>query len=178
LLLDSARAYGLGELIERVGAGSGAVQRLLARLVDAEIVETTPQGKRRLYRANRHSPLFPDLSGLLRKTVGLGEPLREALAPLRERIVLAFVYGSMAKGTDRADSDVDIMVVGDDIALEELLAALDPTEHDLGRQIHPTLYTVADYDKRRRDKNPFLTKVLAGDRIDLIGAADASPEAR
>jgi predicted nucleotidyltransferase len=176
LFLHPDRAYQLIEIIDRARAGRGTVQRLLARLTASELVDRVPVGKRHLYRANTRSPLFPELHGLLVKTVGLADPLRGVLVPFRRRIRFAIVYGSIAKGTERAGSDIDVLIVGDDIALEDLLEAFEPVERQVGRRIHPTLYTSRDYERRRREGNSFLTSVLAGDHIALIGAPDGSPE--
>lgn len=178
LYLHPDRAFQISELIERVGAGSGAVQRLLARLAAADLVTRVPHGRRYLYRANRDGPLFPDVRGLLVKTVGLVDPLRTALAPFASRVRFALVYGSIAKGTERAGSDIDILIVGDEIHLEDVFDALEPIERQLGRRIHPTLYSGHEFDQRLRDRNAFLTKVLAGEYIQLIGEPHGARETR
>jgi predicted nucleotidyltransferase len=178
LFLHPDRAYQTTELIAKVGTGSGAVQRLLARLAAADLVTRVPHGRRQLYRANRDAPLFPELRGLLLKTVGLVNPLRAALTPFAEQLRFAIVYGSIAKGTERASSDIDILIVGDGLRLEDVFEAFQPVERQLGRRIHPTLYSGREFDQRLRDENPFLTKVLAGEHIKLIGEPDGPPETR
>jgi len=107
------------------------------------------------------------------KTVGLAEPLRDALAPLAEQIDLAFIYGSVASGEDRADSDIDLLVVADDLTLEELFTQLVPAEVMLRRKISPTLFTLAEFRKRCDSGNAFLSKVLSREMIPLIGSVDA-----
>ena len=112
----------------------------------------------------------------MKKTVALAEPIREALASLADRIDLAVLYGSVAKGTDTAASDIDILIVGDGLTLEDLYAALSPVEADLGRKISPTLYTRKEFADRKAANNPFLGRVLSGDHLILIGEGH-EPEA-
>lgn len=172
------RTFFAREVISRTAAGSGAVQRELARLVESGLVVMTHVGNQTHYQANRAAPIFEELRGIVMKTIGIAEPLREALGPLEDRIDLALVYGSIAKGEDRSDSDVDLLVVADELLLEELFARLAPVEQMLGRRISPTLYSGEEFRKRRRLGNSFLEKVLSGDTIPLIGSEDALTAAR
>ena len=166
------------EIIRRTASGSGAVQRELARLEESGLVVVSRRGNQKHYQANRASPVFDELRGLVLKTSGLVEPLRSALAPLSDRILLAFVYGSVARGEDRADSDIDVLIVGDDLTLEDLYARLAPVEKLLGRQISPTLYTRDEYRRRQARGTSFLKSVLKGQRLSLMGDADALEAAR
>lgn len=169
------RSFIQQDLIEQAGGGSGAVRRELARLVESGLVMTTVVGRQKHFRANRGAPIFHELHAIILKTVALTDPLRSALRPLAKRIDLALVYGSVARGEDRAQSDIDLLVVADDLLLEELFARLAPVEKKLGRTINPTLYTGADFEKRRRTGNPFLKKVLAGESIILFGDLNDEP---
>jgi predicted nucleotidyltransferase len=178
LFLHADRQYAIRELIDLAKAGFGAVQRLVAKLVEAELVVAIPQHKRRLYQANHASPIFHELHDLFVKTFGIGDPLRDALHRLGDRIAFAAIYGSIAKGTERAGRDVDLLLVADDVALDQLFTLLEPVEKRGGRKIHPTMYTRAEYAQRLRDKNAFLTGVLAGDLMLLIGDSRATSEAR
>jgi predicted nucleotidyltransferase len=166
------------ELIERAGGGSGAVRRELARLVESGLVTTSVVGKQKHFQANRAAPIFDELRGIIVKTVAVTDPLRAALRPLAKRIQLALIYGSVARGEDKAQSDIDLLVVADDVLLEELFARLAPVEKKLGRKINPTLYTRADFERRRQSGNPFLKKVLAGEPLMLIGSLDDVREPR
>lgn len=170
---QSDRSFFATEIIGLAQAGSGAVQRELARLADSGLVNVTRVGNQKHYQANHAAPIFAELRGLISKTTGLADPLREALKPLAARIALAFVYGSVAKGGDTAASDIDVMIVADELMLEELFAALGPAESRLGRKINPTLYTPAEFRRRRTAGNAFLTKVLSGEKILLMGGEDA-----
>ena len=166
---QSSRSFFTGELIELTGSGSGAVQRELKRLVSSGLVTVTRIGKQKHYRANADSPVFEELCGLVLKTVAVAEPIRGALEPLTDRIVLALVYGSVAKGTDRAASDIDLLVVADQVTLEEIYATLAPVEARLDRRINPALYTSNEFAVRKAAGNAFLARVLEGEQIVLIG---------
>lgn len=175
---EPERSFFANEPIGLTGSGSGAVQRELARLVDSGLVTSRSIGRQRHYQANPEAPIFAELRSIIVKTVGLAEPLRAALGPLGHRITLALVYGSIAKGTATAASDIDLLVVADDLTLEDLYSALEPGEQQLGRKVSPTLYTVEDFARRRATGNPFVTKVLSGPNIKLIGDAYAIATAR
>ena len=171
------RSFFLNELIVAAAAGSGAVQRELARLAESGLVSTTQVGRRRAYQANPAAPLFEELRSIVLKTSGAAEPLKAALAPLARRIRLAFLYGSVAKGAATAGSDLDILVVSDDLGLEELYKAFAPAEQLLARKVNPTLYTTTEFRRRLEKPQGFLSRVLAGERIDLIGSIHELPTA-
>lgn len=164
-----ARSFYASELIERTGSGSGAVQRELKRLASNGLVTVKRIGNQKHYQANPDSPVFTELCGLVMKTMGLSEPLREALAQLPDRIRFATVYGSVAKGTDTASSDIDILLVADGVTLEDIYRVLTPLEAKLGRKINPTLYTSKEFEDRKATNNPFLSRVLSDNHIVLIG---------
>lgn len=172
------RTFFLRELIEAAASGSGATQRQLARLEESGLVTVSRIGTQKHYQANHDSPISEELRGIVTKTVGLADPLRAALRSLGKRVVLGLVYGSMAKGEARAESDIDLLVVADGITLEELFVRLAPAEKALGRRIHPTLYTSEEFARRRKIGNPFLKKVLAGKHIAVIGTEDVAGEPR
>ncbi len=163
------RSFYASELIERTGSGSGAMQRELKRLESSGLVTIRRIGNQKHYQANPDSPVFGELSGLVRKTVALVEPIREALASLVDRIDLAILYGSVAKGTDTASSDIDILIVGDGLTLEDIYAALSPVESTLERRITPTLYTRKEFSDRKAANNAFLGRVLSSEHLTLIG---------
>jgi predicted nucleotidyltransferase len=135
-------------------------------------VVTTKQGNQKHFQANRAAPVFDELRGIVLKTVGLAEPIKAALAGLKEAIQLALVYGSVAKHADTASSDVDLLIVSDGLLLEKAYAALASAEHAISRKINVTLLTPEEFERRRTDKSPFLFKVLAGEHLVLIGDTD------
>lgn len=161
------RSFFTNELIGLVGAGSGAVQREVRRLVESGLVTVTRLGSQKHYQANPAAPIFEELRGIVTKTLGPAEVLRAALVPLGDTVRLALVYGSVAKGSDTAHSDIDLLVVSDALTLEQVYEVLTPVEQQLGRRVSPTLYSVAEFRRRRAGSNPFLTKVLAGETIRL-----------
>lgn len=167
------RSFYGNELIALVRGGSGAVQRELARLAQSELVTVRVSGKQKHYQANPHSPIFAELCAITRKTMGLAEPLRSALAPLASRIRAAFVYGSVAKQQDTASSDVDLMLVSDDLGYPELFTSIEDLSQRLGRKVSPTIYTSKELAKRVARGDAFMKRVLAQPRIWLIGSDDA-----
>jgi predicted nucleotidyltransferase len=172
------RSFSTTELIGLAESGSGAVQRELDRLVASGLVTATRAGRQRLFSANRAAAIFDELRGIVDKSAGVVETVRNALAPLASRIRFAAVYGSVAKARDRATSDVDVLVVADDVTLEALYAAFEPAEARLGRRVSPTLYTTDEFRRRRAAGQAFLTKVLGGAHVVLMGSADAAESAR
>lgn len=163
------RGYHLNELRRLTGLGSASLQRELGKLAAAGLVRSDKVGNLRVFQANTESPVYEELAALTRKTLGAQPLLQEALAPMKSKLDLAFIYGSIAKGTDTAKSDIDVMVVGDDLRLSDILKLLLPVEAQLGRKINPTLYTPAEYKRRRAQKDSFLNRVLAKPVMPLIG---------
>ena len=167
------RSFFTKELIDLAGGGSGAVQRELARLQQSGLVVQTVLGNQKHYQANVQAPIFAELRGIVGKMLGPADALRQALAPIAAEVRLALLYGSVAKRSDTAHSDFDLLLVSDTLTLEQVYAALAPAEQQLGRPVSPTLYTSAEFRKRLEQGNPFLTKILAGNTIALIGDKDA-----
>lgn len=172
------RSFYATELITLTGSGSGAVQRELKRLASSGLVTVTRVGNQKHYQANDTSPVFEELHSLLIKTVGLAGPIRQVLAPLAETIELALLYGSVPRGSDTASSDIDLLVVSDKLKLEDLYATLAPAEASLDRKINPTLYTAREFKKRRNARNPFLTRILEGEHMVLLGEESGTSGAR
>lgn len=173
-----SRSFFASELIKLTGSGSGAVQRELQRLVSSGLVTVTRVGKQKHHQANPDSPVFEELRGLVLKTVAMAEPIRQAFEPLAHRIALALVYGSVAKGTDTTASDVDLLVVSDQLILEDIYLALAPVEAKLQRKFAPTLYTTTEFRERKAAGNAFLTRVLADKHVVLVGTKDEPSVAR
>jgi predicted nucleotidyltransferase len=166
---NPGRSFYANEVIGLAHSGTGAVQRELARLEAAGLVTATRIGKQKHYQANQASPVFQELRALVLKTSGLVDVLREALAPAEGLIRAAFVYGSVAKGEDRAASDIDLMVIGDDLTYADLFAALEDASTRLGRKIAPTIYSPTELARRMKQDNSFVTRVLDQPKLWLIG---------
>jgi predicted nucleotidyltransferase len=164
------RSFFANEIIALAQSGTGAVQRELADLAAAGLLKVTTQGNQRHYQANEHSPVFAELRSLVLKTFGLADVLREALAPLAKDISLAFVFGSLAKQQETAQSDVDVMIISDALGYADVFGALEPAAVTLGRPINPTVYTPAQLAKRTKQDNAFVTRVLKQPKIWLVGS--------
>ena len=167
------RSFYATELIGLAGAGSGAVQRELVRLAQSGLVTVRAVGNQKHYQANPEAPIYAELCGIVQKTVGLAGPLRDALAPLAARIRAAFVYGSIAKREDTASSDIDLMLISDDLAYSDVYAQLEAVSHRLRRIVNPTIYTTQELARRVERKEAFATRVLAQPKLWLIGGEDA-----
>lgn len=163
------RSFYANEVIALAQSGSGAVQRELASLSEAGLLTVTRLGNQKHYQANASAPVFAELRGLVLKTIGLTDALRSALAPLATRIDLAFVYGSIARQKDTAQSDVDLMIVSPSLAYGELFGALESATVALSRKVNPTLYSPAEWSKRISQDSAFITRVLQQPKIWLIG---------
>lgn len=166
------RSFTVSQLIASTGAGSGAVQRELAKLTASGLLTMHPIGNQKHYQANPAAPIHQELVGIVQKTVGLAGPLRDALAPLAKKIGAAFVYGSVAKRSDTAASDIDLMIVSDKLGYGEVMHVLDPAVERLGRTINPTIYSRGELAKRVKADNAFVKRVLQQPKIWLIGGED------
>jgi predicted nucleotidyltransferase len=166
------RSYHLSELRRLTGLGSASLQREINRLVVAGLANSTLKGNQRQISANRQSPLFKELSDLTRKVMGAAALITEALRPIEQKIEVAFLYGSVAKQSDTAESDVDLMLVGSDLTLSEILEQLLSVEEMLCRKVNPTCYTVGEFKKRLSDTDSFVNKVLSQPIIQLFGNMD------
>jgi len=169
------RSFYASELIREAGTGSGAAQRELARLERSGIIVARRIGNQRHYQANAGSPLFSELRNIVLKTVGLAEPLRDGLKPLSSAIRAAFVYGSVAKATDQSASDIDLMIISDSLTYGEVFGALERVTRAVGRKVNPTVYTAAEFSKRARTENAFVTRVLEQPKLWVIGSDDDLP---
>ena len=170
------RGFHLSELRRLTGLGSASLQRELNRLAEARLVRTERVGNLRRFQANEESPVYAELVGLTRKTLGIEPMLREALQPLIPDLKTAWIYGSVATETETAKSDIDVMLVGEKLTLAKVLKSLLPLEPQLGRKINPTLYTPAEFKRRRAERDSFVNRVLAQPVLPVIG--DAPPRAR
>ena len=165
------REFHLSELRRLTGLGSASLQRELNRLATAGLVCSERIGNLRRFRANPHSPVYSELITLTRKTLGAEPLLRQALGALVPDLQAAWIYGSVAKQTDTAQSDIDVMLMGNNLLLGKVLELLVPLEAQLGRKINPTCYTPEEFQRRRSEVDSFVNRVLAQPVIALIGEA-------
>ena len=165
------RAFYLREIAAKVGSGMGQVQRELGRLTEAGILRRFEQGRHAYYQADRRCPAFDELRGLVGKILGASDHLRHVLSELGGRIAVAFVFGSVARGEEHAESDLDLMVVGD-VSLQEVVAAIGPVQQVLGRPINPIVYPPGELRSKLSDGHHFLTSVLADEKVFVVGTQD------
>lgn len=144
------------------------LSRELARLAEMGILVSQSEGRQKYYRANRDCPIFDDLQGLLTKTVGVADVLRQALAPLAERIDFALLYGSVARREFGLDSDVDVLVVGS-VTFAEVVAAVSVAQEHLAREVNPAVFPKEEFQRKLHAGGHFLKDVMKGPRILLIG---------
>jgi predicted nucleotidyltransferase len=163
------KTYQISDVIRMAHSGRGAVQRELEKLTAAGILSLSISGKRKSYSANRQSPIFNELYRLILKTVGMVEPIRNALEPYRHDIDLAFVYGSVAKGTDTAKSDIDLIVFAHDTGYSEIYGALQKAEKILMRPVNPTVTTIEEWQDKFSEKNSFVRKVIRQPKLFIFG---------
>ena len=169
------RSFYANEIVRLTEGGTGAVHRQLEKLGAAGLVVITRVGNQRHFQANARSPIFDELRAIVRKTFGLADVLREALARLEERCDVAFVYGSVASGVDTADSDVDLLVVGRRLSYPDVMSVLGDAEASLGRKISPTIYSASQLRRKLEDDNAFVRRVMDRPKIFLVGSPSDLP---
>ncbi|WP_297315882.1 nucleotidyltransferase domain-containing protein [Thauera sp.] len=172
LLMRPEQQIHLRELARVIGAAPGTLKKELDALCEAGLLRAERVGNQVRFCANTAHPVFPELQALIRKTIGLVDALRLSLAPLAGRIDAAFVFGSMASGTESAGSDIDLMVVGD-AGFAEVVDATYEAQAALGREINPKVMSASEWQAKKAERNAFLQDVLNKPRIMLIGDADA-----
>lgn len=171
LLLNPDESFHQRELARLTGSHAGTLGRELDKLTDTGLLLRREQGNQVRYQANAQCPLFPELATMLRKTHGIVPALREALTPLGTMIRVALVFGSMARGTQSAGSDIDLLVLGD-VGFAELVQALYPLQQTLQREINPVLYTPTEFRRRARAGEAFVRQLLENPNVFLTGDKD------
>jgi predicted nucleotidyltransferase len=168
LLGHPDEGYYFRQIARLTGTAAGAAQRELELLTGAGLLRRTVRGRQVYFQANHESPIFAELRGLFAKTVGLIDRLREGLIPLGDRIAVAFVFGSAARGELRASSDIDLLIVGD-ATFQDVVHALAAAQDRLGRDINPTVYPREEFRAKVAAHHHFLTRVLREPRLFVVG---------
>lgn len=171
LLLRPDESLHVREISRLTGVPAGSLHRELRALTEAGFLLREPMGNQVRYRANRACPIYPELAEIFRKTAGLADLLREALASLADRITVAFVFGSIAQGTERATSDVDVFVIGE-VSFAEVVAVLSPLRERLGREVNPVVMSRKEFAAQRAAKDRFVERVLGEPKLFVIGTTD------
>jgi len=166
------QSYYLNEIVRLAAVGKGSVNRELDKLCAAGLLTVSRQGNQNHYQANANNPIFNELKAITQKTFGVVDIIKAALAPLLPQLNCAFIYGSVAQGTEHAGSDIDLMLVGDDMSYSEVMELLAPAENQLGRTINPTLYTVAEFTDRKNSHQPFITRVIEQPKLWMVGDSE------
>jgi len=164
------QSFYTNEIVRRAQGGKGGLTRELGRLSTAGIITATRIGNQIHYQANAECPIYPELLALVRKTFGIADPVRLALTDLFPKLRRAFIYGSIAKGNAHTSSDIDLMLIGDDISYSEVMERMIPLEAQLGRTINPTLYTPADWQAKLEAGHSFVQRVDQQEKIEIIGS--------
>lgn len=165
-------AFLASEVVALASGGTGAVHRELTRLRRAGLVTVRRVGRQRHYQANPESPIFGELRSLVLKTIALVQPLSDALQPFSDSIAAALVFGYVAKGTATGSSDVDLMVIADDMTYSDLLEAIQPAEKVLGKPVNVTIFSRADWRRKRDEESSFVSKVPPQPRFFVLGSED------
>ena len=156
---------GLADVLTDNGERTAVYERVLQINPDNEVAQAA-LGQ---IQANPDAPLYTELCSIIQKTVGLVGPLTSALKPLSKHIELAFVFGSVAKKTDSASSDIDLMIVSDTLVYADVFPAIEEVSHELGREIQPTIYSTDELASRLKSDNSFIKRVMEQPKIWIIG---------
>jgi predicted nucleotidyltransferase len=171
LLLRPEASLHVRELARLTGVSAGSLHRELRLLAELGLLVRQEIGRQVHYRANEANPIFTELAGLLRKTAGLADVLRDALVPLGGKVSMAFVYGSVAAGTERPSSDVDVMVLGS-VGFAEVVRELATATTALRREVNPTVMSPREFAQHLAAGDGFTRSVVKGERLWLIGSED------
>ncbi|MBL1261202.1 MAG: nucleotidyltransferase domain-containing protein [Thiotrichaceae bacterium] len=166
------RSFYTQEIVRLAGVGIGTVQRELARLSEVGLILISAQGNQKHYQANPDSPIFEELRGIVVKTVGIADVLKEALLPFASKIKIAFIYGSVARGGETVKSDIDLMLISSKVSYVALMEQLAEAEAQLGRPVNPTVYSPRELRRKLGDGSAFLQRVLQQPKIMLMGEMD------
>lgn len=172
LLLQPNQRYHVREIARLTQTTPGTLTRELAKLADAGLVLRNENGRHVEYTANQASPVYSELASILRKTSGLADELTKALAPLADRLAVAFVYGSMASGKAGPASDIDLMLIGDGLTFADVVVALHPAQQSLGREINPKLFTRSEWRALVAEQGAFVRDIRAKPKVLVMGDLD------
>ena len=172
------KSFYTNEIMRWADMGRGTIRRELDRLVSAGILSVTPEGNQNHYQAKQDNPVYTELLGIVRKTFGVVDVIKQALKPLNARIDLAFIYGSIAKGTDARTSDIDLMLIGEGLNYGDVIDVLMPLEESLQRSVNPTVFTSAEFASRLDQNSSFLVRVMEQPKLVMKGVIDDFREPR
>jgi uncharacterized protein len=163
------KSFYTNEIVRWADMGRGTIRRELDRLVVAGVLSVSHSGNQHHYQANPASPVYSELLGIVRKTFGVADVIRAALHPFENQIQFGFVYGSLARASDAKFSDIDLMLIGDDLVYGDVMDVLIPLEASLQRTINPTLYNMAEYKAKLAEGSGFLKRVMEQPKLWVKG---------
>ncbi len=167
------RSFYTKEILRLTGMGVATIKRELDRMLAAGILTMTRIGNQHHYQANPDCPIYADLIAIVKKTIGVAELIRLALAPVQDQIVWAFVFGSVASSKETTGSDIDLMVIGD-VTFSDVVTALYPTQQELGRDVNPKIYSREEWHEMSATKDAFFREVMQKPRMDVMGGQGES----
>ena len=168
LLLNPDTTYHVRELARLTGTSADTLHKELTKLTQGGLLRRQEVGNQVRYSANRDCPIFDELASILRKTSGLVDVLASALGSVEKNIVLAFVFGSVARGEQQSNSDVDVMLVGS-LGFADAVQALHPVQATLQREVNPVVYSVDEFRQRAAGNDSFVGEVLAKPKLFMVG---------
>jgi uncharacterized protein len=160
------------EILRMTGMGVATIKRELDRMLASGIISMTRIGNQHHYQANEGCPIYSELLGIVRKTFGISDVIKNALMTLDNQIVFSFIYGSIAKGEETTASDIDILLIADGLAYADVMARLMDAEQLLGRPVNPSIYTLGQIKEKLQQNNAFISRVMEQPKIWLKGSED------
>lgn len=159
------QSFYLNEITKLSQMGRGTIKRELERMEAAGIVVKKRIGNQNHYQANSECPVYSELMGIARKTFGVADVIKTALNSILDEVALAFIYGSVAKGEDTAKSDIDLLIVSNELTYSDVMERLLASETSIGRPINPTIYNVDQIEKKLKQDNAFVSRVMEQPKI-------------
>ena len=163
------QSFYMKQILRLTGMGVHTIKRELDRMVKVGILTLTKIGNQHHFQANSECPIYHELLAIVRKTFGITAVLKTALKPIDDKVKIAFVYGSVAKAEDGADSDIDLMLAGYELAYAEVMERLSEAEELLGRPINPTIYDTDQLGVKLKKGNSFLKRVMDQPKLWIKG---------
>lgn len=169
VLLERRSSWYLSDLAKRLGRAPSTLQRPLSSLVAAGILTRAVDGNRVYYAKDSQCSILPELKGLLQKTVGLVDVLRNSLKRFEKSCLVAFIYGSIARDAEQSSSDIDLLIVGD-LTLGDISNSLTKAEKELGRPVNVTVLQPEEFARKITARNHFLHSVLSREKLFVWGS--------
>ncbi len=172
LLGKPDETFYLNEIVRLAGIGKGTVSRELEKMQKADLILISRVGNQNHFQANKACPIYEELSGIVRKTFGINNVIKQALLEFNEQLDYAFIYGSIAKGEESSKSDIDLFIVSASLEYADVMKALSDAEKSLARPINPNIYNAKQVKNKLNSKSSFITRVFEQDKLWIKGSQD------